>query len=524
MGREGLTGRGGLRGGLRLLVLVVVPAALFLTAPSAASAFTCPPVTDDFNRADSDDLGPGWIESNGGGLAIVGNELARTSQTQQVATRAAETGEAACADIEAGGEFSYVAFVFRQDGTDTAQNVYIQIGDGTTGATAFDTASFFIGIGGSGGSWNGSFATLTPFASGRVYVAISGSTGTLQIDTTGDDNPEQTIPMNGVPTNTGGTDTGLGIFGDATADNYALGSDADSDGVFDGVDNCQTVANPDQADNEGDGIGDACDPDDDNDNVPDSSEFGCPHEGGTGIPTDTDSDDDGVLDDPDAFPCDPDETADTDADNVGDNSDNCPFMANSNQADNENDGIGDVCDPDDDNDTVDDVSDNCATTSNMDQANNDGDSQGDVCDPNDDNDALPDATDGCPTTAATTDANGDGCPDPPPPAPLMPTPLATAATCSRENVTIAGTPGADTLTGTSGRDVIAGFGGRDVLKGLGGDDVICGNPGGDKIRGGSGDDLLRGGRGRDSIRGGPGKDTINPDKGSGRGPKDLVVQ
>jgi len=49
-------------------------------------------------------------------------------------------------------------------------------------------------------------------------------------------------------------------------------SDSDGDGVFDSVDNCPAIANPNQADFDGDKLGDVCDPDDDNDGLPDAWE------------------------------------------------------------------------------------------------------------------------------------------------------------------------------------------------------------------------------------------------------------
>ncbi len=87
--------------------------------------------------------------------------------------------------------------------------------------------------------------------------------------------------------------------------------------------------------------------------------------------------------------CSTDSGVDPDSDNDGviDANDNCPNDSNSDQADNDNDGIGNVCDStpdgtvtDSDSDGIEDSVDNCPLVANADQADNDNDGIGNVCD------------------------------------------------------------------------------------------------------------------------------------------------
>ncbi len=252
-------------------------------------------------------------------------------------------------------------------------------------------------------------------------------------DTDGDTVPDST---DNCPTvaNTDQKDSdgdGLGDVCDSTPLPTPLPSDTDGDGVLDANDNCPNVVNSGQEDTDGDGKGDACDdtpypigtskfkagdqvrPNDTTQvrATPNGTSTGTQNRLTTGIVgsqkpalvsgkvwiyIDFPSGADGWVDEIylDLIP-----PPDADNDGVPDASDNCPNVANADQADNDADGIGNVCDStpngdlvDTDKDGIPDSADNCPNVANADQKDTDDDGIGDACDSTPNGDDPPTAS------------------------------------------------------------------------------------------------------------------------------------
>ena len=190
--------------------------------------------------------------------------------------------------------------------------------------------------------------------------------------------------------------------------------DLDNDNIGD-EDNCPDVFNPLQADYNQNGLGDACDNDDDSDGVldgPDSCPLGALGWTSSSL---TDHDGDGCKDSLEEDP-------DDDNDGFSDQKDQCPTGVIGASNDHDGDGCKNSEDDDDDDDGVNDGSDQCARGEIDWLSGQVTDHDADGCkdsseDSDDDNDGVIDIADSCQfgeinwPSNANTDFDSDGCKD-----------------------------------------------------------------------------------------------------------------
>lgn len=176
--------------------------------------------TDDFNRANSPDLGPNWTLQGGSSIGIVSNQAATTNAGSYYATVNGFSGsylstKVSVDAIDIDTNLSYVAVMF---GIQTSgESIFVKVQD-QGGNGSFNYYAFYYGNNG-----GGLFGTLdSPFQAGRITAyAVDADTIRLDIDSNFDGIVDQFYTNSGWSSKTLGTGIGLGMYGTARADNYS---------------------------------------------------------------------------------------------------------------------------------------------------------------------------------------------------------------------------------------------------------------------------------------------------------------
>jgi len=174
-------------------------------------------VLDDFNRSDSSDMGPNWIEQAGDFQIVSGRA---SGSAFALMTFVGATSNRVSVDAFPSGTLSYVAIVLGYADLDNSLFIKVQ----NQGDTRFNYAGFYHGNNVSSGL--GSFFSLSSsFDSARMTASLVGGTAYLEFDTDFDGIPDQTYSYSGYSLGSLGTGIGLGSYGWATMDNFAIESE-----------------------------------------------------------------------------------------------------------------------------------------------------------------------------------------------------------------------------------------------------------------------------------------------------------
>jgi len=201
----------------RLVLIAALVGVGFAVAPGVASAFSCGVLLDNFNRADSPDLGTSWAEqTNPDNVAIAGNAATNSASTSALATYNPRSAREACIDVTTGGTgLQYAAIVLRHG--DLNNSVFIKV-QNQDGDNTFERVYFYRG---NNGSSLKPVATLSsPFSSGRMHVWSKGTKAHIDIDTDFDNRPEKSFNITGIAKGGLGTLIGVGGYGGAIIDNF----------------------------------------------------------------------------------------------------------------------------------------------------------------------------------------------------------------------------------------------------------------------------------------------------------------
>lgn len=201
-------------------------AALFALAILATPIVsTANVVLDDFNRANSTNMGPNWTEVSGD-CAISGNRA--TCSGLGVTLYNGATSNAISADVYSTAASSdYVALVLGY--ADPSNSLYIKL-QNQDNVAGFEAIGFYFGNNGSNnGAWADSdFVTsaLPNILQANMLVSLVGTDLILDLDTNFDSVADYHFVHNNVPVGLLGTGIGIGGWTGTTAfiDNFAVAS------------------------------------------------------------------------------------------------------------------------------------------------------------------------------------------------------------------------------------------------------------------------------------------------------------